>query len=412
MKTLHLAIILASTFLLLTLGTHNTFASQEFILSSLPINLSPNPPVMIDQVELDSAFALFPDNQTCYDKPGFANNYTCSTNLVPGHKVQCAYFIGSSYCEPIHRYTSGTRQTCLDLNTIQNTPQWFDMYNTQNKTVQIQLFALTIHQGTRPWGQQGIPPAVISLGPYEKCTYTFNPVDEPLSLDQTNMSTVISYTYGAKNYTVSTPELTDIQNDSRTWQLDGNKWVFAEQNTVQPPEIPILPLQQLKSGIPIEYIQCKPPLVLFLKQEDKSPACLTLDTSDKLQKIKWLAQPPYRNIIVNKTRDLVTSSPTFETFGIKSTLFVDNDFTCILTEPLQCTSQAFFDGARPGYGNGTNPLVPVNTIIHHNVTILTNNTNHVECAVIDGLWDDLNQKPLEKNDPICGYLYGFKGGLP
>lgn len=287
MKTLHFGIILASTFLFLTLGTHNIFASQEFTLSSLPVNLSTNPPVIIDQVELDSAFAFFPDNQTCYNKPGFLANYTCSTSLVPSHKVQCGYFIGSSYCEPIHQYTSGTRQACLDLNLVPHAPQWFDMYNTQNKTVQIRLFYLIMHQGTGPWGQEGVFPTMINLGPYEKCTYAFGPVDEPLSLDQTNMSMVAYYTYGTKNYTVSTPALTDIQNDSRTWQLDGSKWVFAEQNTVQAPKIPILPLRQFKSGIPLSNIQCAQDLSLVIKAEDGSPACVMQKDLDKLIERGW-----------------------------------------------------------------------------------------------------------------------------
>jgi len=198
-----------------------------------------NPPVIVSQVELDSAFAFFPDNQTCYDKRGFSNAYTCSTSIVPGHKVQCAYFLGASYCEPIHQRTSGTNLNCIDPSIPVGTPQWFDMYNTQNNTLQIQLYDVSAYKGVHnPWGQEGLRPTTITLEPYQKCTYGFNPVDEPLSLDQTNMSIAISYTYNGKNYTVSSPPLTDISNDSRTWQFDGNNWVFGEQNTVTVPEFP------------------------------------------------------------------------------------------------------------------------------------------------------------------------------
>jgi len=153
--------------------------------------------------------------------------------------VQCGYFLGASYCEPIHQRTSGTNLNCIDPNIPVGTPQWFDMYNTQNNTLQIQLYNVSVYKGVRsPWGQEGLHPTTITLEPYQKCTYGFNPVDEPLSLDQTNMSMAISYTYNGRNYTVASPPLADIENDSRTWQFDGNNWIFGEQNTVTVPEFP------------------------------------------------------------------------------------------------------------------------------------------------------------------------------
>jgi len=36
-----------------------------------------------------------------------------------------------------------------------------------------------------------------------------------------------------------TTSLTDTFSDSRTWQYDGNQWIFAEQNTVTVPEFPL-----------------------------------------------------------------------------------------------------------------------------------------------------------------------------
>jgi hypothetical protein len=195
-------------------------------------------PVIISQVELDSPFLLMPDNQTCTlpAKPGFINN--CLTDLISGKKVQCSYFIGSSTCEPLHQYTSGTNQSCFGPDGSPNAPQWFDLYNTQNKTLQIQLFQLIILQGEKPWGNEGLFPTTINLGPHEKCTIGLGPSDEPLSLDQTNMGFAASYTFEGKNYTASTPPMTDLYNDTRTWQYDGNKWTFAEQNTVTIPEFP------------------------------------------------------------------------------------------------------------------------------------------------------------------------------
>jgi predicted secreted protein with PEFG-CTERM motif len=194
--------------------------------------------VIITQVELDSPLLLMPDNQTCTlpAKPGFINN--CRTDLIPGQKVQCYYSLGSNTCEPRHQYTSGTNQSCFGSNASPNAPQWFDLYNTQNKTVQIQLFQLIILQGGKSWGNEGLFPTPINLGPHEKCTFGLGPSDEPLSLDQTNMGFAASYTFEGKNYTASTPPLTDLYNDTRTWQYDGNKWTFAEHNTITIPEFP------------------------------------------------------------------------------------------------------------------------------------------------------------------------------
>ena len=197
-----------------------------------------NPPAIITQVELASPFALFPDNQTCYDKPGFASSFTCSTDIVPGHKVQCGYFIGSSTCEPIHQYTSGTNQNCLGSQGFSNAPQWFDVYNTLNKTIQLQYFFVRVPTPNGSYSEDGPFYTIPNIGPHEKCTYGFYPIDEPISLDPTNKTMLISYDYEGKHYTTSTPLLTDVYNDNRTWQFDGNKWTFVEQNTVVIPEFP------------------------------------------------------------------------------------------------------------------------------------------------------------------------------
>jgi hypothetical protein len=214
--------------------------SQPLQITVLPEKYVENEtsPVIITQVELDSPFLLMPDNKTCTlpAKPGFINN--CRTDLIPGQKVQCDYSLGSNTCEPDHQYTSGTNQSCFGPDGSPNAPQWFDLYNTQNKTVQIQLFQLIILQGEKPWGNRGLFPTTVNLGSHGKCTFGLGPVDEPLSLDQTNMGFAASYTFEGKNYTASTPPMTDLYNDTRTWQYDGNKWTFAEQNTVTVPEFP------------------------------------------------------------------------------------------------------------------------------------------------------------------------------
>jgi len=193
------------------------------------------------------------------------------------------------------------------------------------------------------------------------------------------------------------------------WDIKITGTTFLGTNTTI-----LSPLKQFKSGTPLEDIQCKQSFILFFKAEDHSPACITIETADKLSQQKWLdiSPSPYDDIVRKKTKEFVLSSPTFKTFGIEKTLLLDKDFTCILTEPLHCLDQAFFDATHLGYGNGINSFSPINQTIHHNVAIRIYNTNQIECAIIDGVWDEKNQRPLEKNDASCGFLFGFKGGLP
>ena len=48
----------------------------------------------------------------------------------------------------------------------------------------------------------------------------------------------ISYNDDNKDYNVSTSSFSDTYNDIRTWQYDGNKWIFVEENSVKVPEFP------------------------------------------------------------------------------------------------------------------------------------------------------------------------------
>jgi predicted secreted protein with PEFG-CTERM motif len=234
------------------LDAHNGTIPTEIIPNNqvplFNVNYSSNP-VIITQVELASPFVLFPDNQTCYNKPGFASSYTCSTDVIPGHKVQCGYFIGSGTCEPIHQYTGGINQNCLGSEGFSNTPQWFDVYNTLNKTIQLQYFTVKVPTQNGSYYEDGPHYTMPNIGPHEKCTYGFYPVDEPISLDPANKTVLISYDYDGKHYTSSTPLLTDIYNDNRTWQFNGEKWTFAEQNTVAIPEFGTLAVPVLLIGI-------------------------------------------------------------------------------------------------------------------------------------------------------------------
>ena len=121
---------------------------------------------------------------------------------------------------------------------VSGAPQWFDVYNTQNKTIQLQYFDVKVPSQVGSYSEDGPYYSVPALGPYEKCTYGFFPVDEPITLDPINKTMSISYDYDGKHYVTSTPSLTDLYNDTRTWQFNGNKWIFAEQNMASIPEFP------------------------------------------------------------------------------------------------------------------------------------------------------------------------------
>ncbi|GEM_PF-2170610 len=207
-------------------------------------NLSPPewppccPPVILSQVELASQFQFLPDNMTCTSQPAVHPEHSCLTNLIPNRKVECSYISGNS-CEPLHQYTSGTNQNCFagSMESVSSGSQWFDLYNTQNKTVQLQYFGFKLISATGTQGSMGGSPL---LGPHAKCTLALSNSywQGTLAFKPVNMTIQVSYYYDGKPYTTSTPSLTDIYNDSGTWQFDGNKWTFAEQNTIPVPEFP------------------------------------------------------------------------------------------------------------------------------------------------------------------------------
>ncbi|MGI0007738.1 MAG: hypothetical protein ACREAR_07065 [Nitrosotalea sp.] len=248
MKTLHYVIIVIGSIVLI--GCNHPVFSQSSYPNSPTLPEGSNPPAIITQVELASPFVLFPDNQTCYNKPGFAPAYTCTTDIIPNHKVKCAYFIGSGTCEPIHQYTYGTDKNCLGSQEmgISNAPQWFDVYNTQDKVIQLQYFDVMIPSTSGSgYSEDGPHYTIPEIGPHEKCTFFFFPIDEPISLDPTNRTILISYDYEGKHYVSSTPQLTDLDDDNKTWQFDGNKWIFTEQNIVSVPEFPFTAIVLLTS---------------------------------------------------------------------------------------------------------------------------------------------------------------------
>ncbi|MDE2591153.1 MAG: hypothetical protein KGL95_15965, partial [Patescibacteria group bacterium] len=118
------------------------------------------------------------------------------------------------------------------------------------------------------------------------------------------------------------------------------------------------PLKQFRSGVSLDDIECKKPLVLFFKTQDHSPLCLTIGTADILSRRNIIdTSDNMTNLIAHeKAQEFVLSSHTFETLGIKSSLFVDQSSVCLATFPEDCFIQILFDGTHPGYGNGTNEI--------------------------------------------------------
>ena len=70
--------------------------------------------------------------------------------------------------------------------------------------------------------------------------------------------------------------------------------VDSVQEKIMPP-----PLKQIKSGIPVDEIQCKDDLVQVFKKSDNSPACVTLQTKAKLIQRGWAE--PLGNIIKQRS---------------------------------------------------------------------------------------------------------------
>jgi hypothetical protein len=274
--------------------------APKYSLSKVPSVENENPPVIITQVELGSPLVLLPDNQSCTSPPDPKLTNNCLVDRVSGHNVECSYFLGSSTCEPLHHWTSGTNQSCLDGFPQSGAPQWFDMYNSLDMVVNVQNFTAFNKLNYGPYGVMGPFQTNIELKPHEKCTFPWLPADQALSIGLNNMSMAISYNYDGKHYNASTPSFSDVYNDTRTWQFDGNKWNFAQNETGVGNLLPIgtpfkstldPPLKQFKSGVTTQNITCKEGFVLAIKKYGHQPACVNPDTVPKLVLSGWSENP-------------------------------------------------------------------------------------------------------------------------
>ncbi len=184
----------------------------------------------------------------------------------------------------------------------------------------------------------------------------------------------------------------------------GNVWTYyslndqvpffiqpGAQNYTRPNHI-TSPLQQYKSGTPVEDTQCKQTLVLWLKQ-DGTPVCVTRQSFPMLVQRGFLLSDSYKQFAINEAKRFIRSSPTFESSAIQNTLKLTVRSTDESFPPI-ILIEATFDSSSPGYGDKS--MINVQQYItHHAMSIVESNTNRIDSAIIDKQWDEINQKFLK-----------------
>lgn len=193
--------------------------------------------------------------------------------------------------------------------------------------------------------------------------------------------------------------------------VGGNVSVFADNGTLKlgpPPKIPVQqvypendllsPLEQFKMGKTIDKIHCiknsREFMILVLRAEDQSPACVFSSHYTALAKRGWIYKYSFNDIASETARQfMLSSSPTFRYDGIEKTLTINITFVAESLPPI-VTIQAYFDAAHPGYGNRTGLNLP-DHMTGHSVLLGISNSNEVTYAVIDRTWDELHQRFLD-----------------
>ncbi|HET7337539.1 MAG TPA: hypothetical protein VFJ23_06575 [Candidatus Nitrosotalea sp.] len=221
----------------------------------LPFNVNySNNPVIITQVEL--ATPLASGYEPAIDCVTYSNGTKiCYTLESPYHKdinspyynIKCSFYNSHSKCDLIHQFVT-LNSTCDVSGVDSQGNQWIEIRNNLNSTLHLTNFGiipivnniLSIpgkpleYVGADYTGNKNF-----TINPYQSCFIGFSGMPgEDLLFPLNNSSVAISYTYNNTHHMVATPFLTDVYNDSKTWQFDGNKWIFEEQNTVTVPEFP------------------------------------------------------------------------------------------------------------------------------------------------------------------------------
>lgn len=121
-----------------------------------------------------------------------------------------------------------------------STTQWIQLTNTLNEKIYLYNYTLVAHTA----GSDRNSTIKSLLG-----SYTFEPEQTcivPLPhtdikkfiQNPRNVTFYLSYVSDKTSYAMTTPPLTDIYNDSRTWQYNDGEWVFSNE-PMPSPEFPL-----------------------------------------------------------------------------------------------------------------------------------------------------------------------------
>jgi hypothetical protein len=161
--------------------------------------------------------------------------------------------------------------------------QWFELYNTENKTIHVQGYHLDIRTNSSGGGGGTLSSIEeITLGPHKNCIYVLWAVGQAFISDPRNVSISFAYNdYNGTKYVASTPSLTDTYNDTRTWNLDsGGNWIFSAPS----------PMEQARSGVTPESIVCNNEFNLVINTQTHRPACVKPSHMVRLESSGWLEE--------------------------------------------------------------------------------------------------------------------------
>ena len=155
--------------------------------------------------------------------------------------------------------------------------------------------------------------------------------------------------------------------------------------------------QQLGNNVLPTDIVCKKDLKLVFKSTNGSPACVKLESMVKLYDRNWLSKSPkdldYIVLAEEASRQFIVSSPTFKFDGIKETLKIGY-FAVRESLPPFVSIVATFSSANEGYGDRTNQIL-TDSITNHTMIILVARGTEIPSAIIDEVWDELNQTKID-----------------
>ena len=152
--------------------------------------------------------------------------------------------------------------------------------------------------------------------------------------------------------------------------------------------------QQLGNNILPADIVCKKDLKLVFKSTTGSPACVKLESMIKLYERNWLSKSPkdldYVVLAKEASRQFIVASPTFKFDGMKETLKIGH-FAVRESLPPLVSITATFSSENEGYGDRTDQIL-TDSITNHTMIIGVGGGTEIRSAIIDDVWDELNQK--------------------